>query len=130
MTQDKNTLSTDSLLHETRTFPPSKEVVARALLDAKTYQAMYERSIKEPKNFWLEQAETLDWSKKPTVARKYAWDTKARKIELTWFEDGELNVSTNCLDRHLKTERRTKPAIIWHCRWKRAALVSFSWNVI
>ncbi|TAK94092.1 MAG: acetate--CoA ligase, partial [Verrucomicrobia bacterium] len=50
---------------------------------------------------------------KPTVARKYTWDTHARKIEHTWFEDGVLNVSANCLDRHLQTTNRTKTAIIW-----------------
>lgn len=113
MTQDKRALSTDSLLHETRTFPPSKEVVARAHLDAKAYEAMYERSLRDPDGFWLEQAGALDWIKKPTVALKHTWDSAARKIEHTWFEDGELNVSVNCLDRHLRTKRRTKPAIVW-----------------
>ncbi|UCF81065.1 MAG: acetate--CoA ligase [Acidobacteriota bacterium] len=113
MIQDKTALSTDSLLQETRTFPPSGEVVKRAHLDAEAYEAMYERSVEEPEKFWLEQAGTLDWIKKPTVARKYTWDTKVRKIEHTWFEDGELNVSANCLDRHLSTKLRTKPAIVW-----------------
>ena len=74
---------------------------------------MYDRSIKESDAFWLEQADTLDWFKKPTVARKYTWDTAARKVHHTWFEDGQLNVSANCLDRHLKTATRNKPAIVW-----------------
>src|SRR5450759_5855747 len=107
------TISTESLSHESRTFPPSPEVIKRAHLNAAQFEAMYERSIREPDRFWMEQANTLDWFKKPTVARKYIWDTDARKIQHTWFEDGELNLSVNCLDRHLKTKTRDKIAIIW-----------------
>jgi acetyl-CoA synthetase len=51
--------------------------------------------------------------KKPTIASRYTWDTAGRKIEHTWFEDGQLNITVNCLDRHLKTDRRTKPAIVF-----------------
>jgi acetyl-CoA synthetase len=106
-------ISTESLQQEGRTFPPSPEVVKRAHLNAEQYDAMYRRSINEPEKFWLEQARTLEWSKPPTMARKFTWDTDARKIQHTWFEDGELNVSVNCLDRHLKTATRDKVAIIW-----------------
>jgi acetyl-CoA synthetase len=74
---------------------------------------MYERSIKDPDGFWLEQAATLEWIKKPTKGRKYIWDTAAKKVEHTWFEDGQLNVTVNCLDRHLKTKTRDKTAILW-----------------
>jgi len=107
-----DTVKTTSLMQEFRTFPPSPEVVKRAWLDAAAYQKMYDRSIHEPDAFWLEQAATLDWFKPPTVARKYNWNTAARVIKHTWFEDGQLNVSVNCLDRHLKTIPN-KPAIIW-----------------
>ncbi len=113
MTQPAQAISTDSLLHETRTFPPAPDVVKRALLNAETYAKMYERSVKDSDAFWLEQCNTLEWFKKPTMGRKYTWDTAARKIEHTWFEDGQLNVSVNCLDRHLQTANRTKTAIIW-----------------
>jgi acetyl-CoA synthetase len=114
MTNDKkNAISTDSFMTERRTFPPSKEVIERAHIDAEKYKEMYERSINDPDGFWLEQAETLDWFKKPTVARKYHWDTEKRIIEHTWFEDGELNVTYNCLDRHLKTDIKDKPALVW-----------------
>jgi acetyl-CoA synthetase len=113
MTEQTQTVSTSSLLQESRTFPPGKEVLKRAYLNAEQYEAMYERSIREPDKFWLEQAESLEWSKKPTVGRRYVWDTAARKVEHTWFEDGQLNISVNCLDRHLKTAHRTKPAIVW-----------------
>ncbi len=98
---------------ENRTFPPSAEIVKRAYINADTYKKMYKSSIKEPDKFWLEQAQTLDWFKKPTVSRKFVWDVDARKIEHTWFEDGTLNVTVNCLDRHLKTKNRDKIAILW-----------------
>ena len=111
--EKKEAISTDSLMVEKRTFPPSDETVARAHINAEKYNEMYERSISEPDSFWLEQAETLDWFKKPTVARKYTWNTDTRIIKHTWFEDGELNITVNCLDRHLKTDVRTKPALVW-----------------
>src|SRR6185436_17457325 len=113
MMHQSKTVSTSSLLQENRTFPPPPEVVKRAYLNAGTYQAMYERSVKEPEAFWLEQAGALEWFHRPTLGCRFAWDTAARKSEHTWFEDGELNVSVNCLDRHLKTATRAKPAIVW-----------------
>ena len=113
MTEQKKAISTDSLMVETRTFPPSKEVVKRAHIDAKKYQEMYDRSIKDPDGFWLEQAKTLDWVKTPSVARKHTWDTKGRVIKHTWFGDGVLNVSANCLDRHLNAKTKDKVAILW-----------------
>ena len=66
-------ISTDSLSHESRTFPPSPAVVQRAHLNAAQFNAMYQRSIREPEAFWLEQAQTLDWVKPPTMARKFNW---------------------------------------------------------
>ncbi len=113
MTEPTKTISTDSLLQESRTFPPPAPAVKRAWINAETYRQMYERSVKDADAFWLEQCDTLAWFKKPTIARRYTWDTAARRIQHTWFEDGTLNVSVNCLDRHLPTALRTKTAIIW-----------------
>jgi acetyl-CoA synthetase len=113
MTEQTKTVSTSSLMQEGRTFPPAKEVVQRAYINAAQYKQMYERSIKDPDGFWLEQANTLEWIKKPTKGRKYVWDTAAKKVEHTWFEDGQLNVTVSCLDRHLKTKTRDKVAILW-----------------
>jgi acetyl-CoA synthetase len=113
MTTPNKTISTDSLLQENRTFPPSPETLNRAHLNAAQFAALYQRSLREPDAFWLEQAATLDWFKNPTVAGKFIWDTDARKIQHTWFEDGRLNVTVNCLDRHLETATRDKVAIIW-----------------
>jgi acetyl-CoA synthetase len=98
---------------EKRRFPPSKEAVARAHINSRQYEAMYERSIKDPEGFWLEQAGTLRWSRKPTVARRYTWDTDKSIIRHTWFEDGQLNVTVNCLDRHLGTPVAKKVALLW-----------------
>lgn len=111
MSEQKKAISTSSLMVETRTFPPSDEVVRRAHLKGKQYEEMYQRSIQDPNGFWLEQAKTLEWYKAPSAARKYTWDTKARAIKHTWFEDGELNVSFNCLDRHLKTAGNKKALV-------------------
>jgi acetyl-CoA synthetase len=113
LTMSSQAISTDSLLQETRTFPPPPEFVRRAHLNATQFRALYERSIREPDTFWLEQAGALEWFKPPTIARKFTWDTDARNIRHTWFEDGRLNVTVNCLDRHLKTKTRDKTAIIW-----------------
>jgi acetyl-CoA synthetase len=113
MTPQAKTISTESLQHEGQKFPPSPEVVKRAWINADQYEKLYAQSINEPDKFWLEQANGLEWFKKPTVACKYTWDTAARKIEHTWFADGQLNLSVNCLDRHLKTNTRNKTAIIW-----------------
>lgn len=114
MTEQKESISVDSLMTERRVFPPPVQLSEHAHVKSiDQYREMYQRSIDEPESFWMEQAETLDWIKKPTLARQFTWDTQARKIEHTWFADGELNVSYNCLDRHLKTERATKKAIIW-----------------
>ncbi|MBD3390774.1 MAG: acetate--CoA ligase [Chitinivibrionales bacterium] len=102
-----------SLMTEKRTFPPADSMKSKAHITLDKYQEMYDRSISDPDGFWLEQAKTLKWIKEPTVARKYTWDTKGRNIKHTWFEDGQLNVSENCLDRHLGTARENKAAIIW-----------------
>ncbi len=112
MTTENKAISTESLSQESRTFPPSPEVVKHALLNAAQFEAMYQRSLREPDAFWLEQARTLEWFKPPTVAGKFEWNTDARKIQHTFFEDGELNLTVNCLDRHLKM-RGNQTAIIW-----------------
>ena len=80
MTDQPKTVSTSSFLQEHRTFPPSLEVVKRAHLNADQYQAMYERSVNAPDAFWLEQAGTLEWSRKLTLGRRFVWDTVARRI--------------------------------------------------
>ncbi|MDE3067701.1 MAG: acetate--CoA ligase [Verrucomicrobiota bacterium] len=113
MTTPDQTISTATLLQENRTFQPPPEIVRRAHLDAARFNEMYQRSVRQPDAFWLEQAGALDWFKKPRAALQYVWDTEARNVRHTWFEDGRLNVTVNCLDRHLKTGTRDKIAILW-----------------
>ncbi|MHC5060316.1 MAG: acetate--CoA ligase [Planctomycetota bacterium] len=104
----------ESLMNEGRTFPPPAEIQKTAHINSEEqYQQMWEKSLKEPDKFWLEQAKTLDWFAEPTKSLDYTWDTKGRKIEHTWFADGQLNVSYNCLDRHLGTPTAKKTAILW-----------------
>ncbi|MGA2679824.1 MAG: acetate--CoA ligase [Sedimentisphaerales bacterium] len=103
-----------SLMTEDRKFAPPASVAAKAHISSmKQYQQMWEQSINDPDKFWLEQAKSLAWFKEPKKGLEYTWDTKNRKIEHTWFADGQLNVSYNCLDRHLKTATAKKTAIIW-----------------
>ncbi len=105
----------DSLMTETRTFPPPEEASRRAHIGSmEEYQEMYDRSIRDPDGFWLEQArQRLTWFEEPTTGRDYEWDTEGRTIRHTFFADGKLNASYNCLDRHLETETADKTAIIW-----------------
>ncbi len=99
---------------EGRTFPPPANIQANAYIkDPEVFKEMWERSINDPDGFWLEQAKRLTWFKEPTKSLEYTWDTKKRTIEHTWFADGQLNVSYNCLDRHLGTPTAKKTAILW-----------------
>ena len=112
MGQEKKAI--DSLMTEERTFPPPAAIQANAYISSQEqYQQMWEQSLNDPDGFWLEQAKSLSWFKEPTKSLEYTWDTKARKIEHTWFADGELNVAYNCLDRHLGTPTAKKTALIW-----------------
>jgi acetyl-CoA synthetase len=111
MAQDK---AISSLMTETRTFPPPEHIRKTAYVSSvKQYQKMWEASINDPDAFWLEQAKSLTWFKKPTESLRYTWDVANRKVEHTWFADGQLNVSVNCLDRHLGTPTAKKTALIW-----------------
>jgi acetyl-CoA synthetase len=104
----------DSLMIEKRTFPPSRAIKANAYITSlEQYQQMWERSLNDPDGFWLEQAKSISWYKEPTESLRCTWDVKNRIIEHTWFADGQLNVSYNCLDRHLGTPIAKKTAIIW-----------------
>ncbi len=112
MTEENKTIS--SLMNERRTFPPPSNITEKAHIQSQEqYLEMYNRSVRDPEGFWMEQAESLSWFKKPTKARQQVWNSRERHIEHTWFADGELNVSHNCLDRHLGTPTADKAAIIW-----------------
>ncbi len=83
----------------------------QALLGAADYETMYRRSIEDPESFWAEQARSrLDWIKPFTKVKDCSFDEK--DLHIRWFEDGTLNVSYNCLDRHLE-DHGDQTAIIW-----------------
>ena len=95
-----------------KTFPHSAEFAAQANTTPEAYRDTYQESTTSAGNeaFWAKRAELVDWIKKPTKIKNVNYDLDDFKIK--WFEDGELNVSVNCLDRHLK-DNPYKPAIIW-----------------
>ncbi|NLF57599.1 MAG: AMP-binding protein, partial [Candidatus Hydrogenedens sp.] len=110
--EEKKAIS--SLMTENRTFAPPPEITAGAHIKTMDeYEAMWKQSIEDPDGFWLGQAKSLTWSKFPTKSLEYTWDTENRIVEHTWFKDGSLNVSVNCLDRHLGTPVEDKVALIW-----------------
>ena len=101
----------ESLLKESRVFPPPKEFSQRAHVKSmEQYERIYKRSVEDPEAFWAEEAEKmLHWYKKWDKVVDYDFD----KPYVKWFAGGKLNASHNCLDRHQKTWRRNKAAIIW-----------------
>ena len=94
----------DALLKEERAFPPSAEFRAAAHVND---PAVYQRAANDPEGFWAEFAAELEWS----APWKQVLDWKPPHAR--WFVDGKINASVNCLDRHLRSARRNKAAIIW-----------------
>ena len=91
-------------------YPPSAEVVARAHVNAAKYDEMYAASIANPEAFWGEHGKRIDWIKPFTKVKNTSF--QPGNIDIKWFEDGTLNVSANCIDRHLET-RGDQTAIIF-----------------
>jgi acetyl-CoA synthetase len=97
-----------SVLKETRSFPPPPEFAAAARIKSLAeYEKLWRRAKDDPEGFWAEQAESLAWMKR--WKKVLEWNEPHAK----WFVGGTLNVSANCLDRHLNGPRRNKAAIIW-----------------
>ena len=92
------------------TYPPTAEQAERAHADATTYAKMYAHSIEDPEGFWSEQGKRIDWIKPYTKVKNTSF--APGKVDIKWFEDGTLNVSANCVDRHVET-RGDQTAIIW-----------------
>jgi len=94
-----------------KTFPVSAEFAANANINKAQYDEMYARSIEDPEGFWSEQANKyVTWSKPWTKTLDWSFDQK--DLRINWFTDAKLNVSYNCIDRHLET-RGDQVAIIW-----------------
>ena len=95
-------------MSEQKIFEIPASTRAKAWIDNDTYLKMYQESVDDPKAFWDKQAERLDWFKK--WDNTFDWDFNDAHIR--WYEGGKLNVSYNCLDRHLET-RADQAALIW-----------------
>jgi acetyl-CoA synthetase len=93
-----------------KTYPVPSAWASRAWLDDAKYQALYKRSVEDPNGFWGEIGRRLDWIKPYTKVKNTSFDY--HNVSIKWFEDGTLNVSANCIDRHLRT-RGDQVAIIW-----------------
>ncbi|HMR61608.1 acetate--CoA ligase, partial [Amaricoccus sp.] len=89
---------------------PPAEIVENANANAETYTAMYAASVADPDAFWGEHGRRIDWIKPFTKVKNTSFDY--HNVSINWFEDGKLNVSANCIDRHLPARAR-QTAIIW-----------------
>lgn len=92
-----------------RILEPSKKFIEQANINLTEYQKLYQQSIEDPETFWAKQAERLTWFKpwEKVLEHDFA------EGEVKWFSGGKLNVSYNCLDRHLTTATKNKAALIW-----------------
>jgi len=96
------------MLREDRVFPPPPEFSAKAHIKSlEEYEALYKKSIEDPESFWAGVARELHWFK--PWDKVLEWDLPWAK----WFVGGQINLSYNCLDRHVAGPRRDKTAIIW-----------------
>ncbi len=98
----------ESMSNESRVFPPPAEFAANAHIKSfEDYERIYAEAAADPEGFWAKQAAELHWFKK--------WDSvlEWNSPHAKWFVGGKINISYNCLDRHLTTDRRDKIAFIW-----------------
>ena len=93
-----------------KTYPVPADFAAKANLTPEKYREMYAASIADPEAFWGEHGKRLDWMTPYTVVKDVSWETG--DLHVKWYSDGVLNVSANCIDRHLAT-RGDKAAFIW-----------------
>ena len=91
-------------------YPVPTDVASHALIDNDAYLSMYKQSVEDPEAFWGEHGKRLDWIKPFTKVKNTSFDY--HNVSIKWFEDGTLNVSANCIDRHLE-KRGDQTAIIW-----------------
>lgn len=93
-----------------KAYPVTPEWASRAWIDEAKYKSLYERSLSDPEGFWGENGLRVDWIKPYTKVKNTSFGPG--DVSIKWFEDGTLNVSANCVDRHLAT-RGDQVAIIW-----------------
>jgi acetyl-CoA synthetase len=93
-----------------KVYPVTAEWAERAYIDASSYKTLYARSVSDPEGFWGEAGKRLEWMRPYTKVKNTSF--KPGAVDIRWFEDGRLNVSANCIDRHL-ANRGDQVAIIW-----------------
>ncbi len=93
-----------------KTYKVPKKWKDRAFIDKGEYEKLYEKSVEKPDKFWGKDGKRIDWIKPYTIVKNTSFDYP--DVSIKWFEDGTLNVSANCIDRHLK-KRGKQVAIIW-----------------
>jgi acetyl-CoA synthetase len=108
MSSNDSQTTIESVLHESRLFPPPDAFRAQAHIQGMNeYERLYAEAEADPEAFWARQAERLHWFRK--WDRALEWKLPHAK----WFVGGKINVAYNCLDRHLTSWRKNKAAIIW-----------------
>jgi len=105
------TKTIESIMKEVRKLSPSEDFRKHAIIKSENeYRGIYEESVRDPPKWWENHANELDWFSK---GWKKVFEWNVDDARFTWFKGGKLNASHNCLDRHLKTWRKNKAAIIW-----------------
>ena len=98
-------------MSQVNVYPVASDMAQRAWVDKNRYEAMYDDSITDPEGFWREQGQRLEWIKPFSQVKNTSFFAEDN-VDIRWYEDGTLNASVNCLDRHLDT-RGDQVAIIW-----------------
>ncbi|MBE9558146.1 MAG: AMP-binding protein, partial [Proteobacteria bacterium] len=96
-------------MSEAHLYPVPAEVAKRAIVDNDAYLKMYQASVDDPGAFWGEHGKRIDWIKPYTEVKDVDYNGD---VHIRWYQDGTLNASVNCIDRHLET-RGDQTAIIW-----------------
>ncbi|WP_105903407.1 acetate--CoA ligase [Vibrio gangliei] len=97
-------------MSEVHIHPVKDNILKQTHADNETYLSMYQESVNDPQGFWGKHGKIVDWIKPFTQVKNTSFEPG--NIDIKWFEDGQLNVSANCIDRHL-AERGDEVAIIW-----------------
>jgi len=106
--QTKNESALESVLRENRLFPPPPQFAGKAWIGSEAeYERLYRRSVDDPEGFWAEAAGELEWF------RPWNKVIEGEGPETKWFVGGRFNLSHNCVDRHAKSSRRDKVALLW-----------------
>ena len=92
-------------MSDPESYPVPAAAAANTRTTATEYAERYARSLAHPDGFWRDEVARLDWLQQPTLMGNWSWDP----VDIRWFEDGVLNASANCLDRH----DPAATAIVW-----------------